>query len=91
MGSKQTSQAETKIVLMRVRRFARAADMAPSTVYALLKSGAIKGVRIGSALRIPSSELTRLERGEITAGTSEGGEFVPAGEVTSTGWAAAHR
>jgi hypothetical protein len=68
MDSQQKDRVSAvNVKLMRVRRFAAAADMAPSSIYSLLKKGAIRGVKVGSSLRIPASELERLERGEVTA------------------------
>ena len=50
----------TKKILLKTRTFAEATDMSASNVYALVEKGIIRAVRIGGAIRIPTSELDRL-------------------------------
>lgn len=47
-------------VLLPVSPFARSAGLSDVTVRRLIRCGAIRAVKIGRALRIPSSELSRL-------------------------------
>lgn len=43
-----------------VRAFAHLIDMSDSGVRGLIDTGAIHAIRIGTAVRIPATELTRL-------------------------------
>jgi excisionase family DNA binding protein len=54
-------------VLLRPARFADLADLSRSHVYALIKSGELRAVRVGTSWRIPRAELDRLVRGETLA------------------------
>lgn len=49
-----------------IREFAYATTLAESTVRALYKDGTLRVVRLGRAIRIPRSELTRLFGDELT-------------------------
>ena len=49
-------------VLIRPARFAQMVDLSRASVYAAIDRGEIRAVRIGGSLRIPASELARLQQ-----------------------------
>jgi excisionase family DNA binding protein len=62
---------EVEQVLIRPATFARLVDLSRASVYAAIDRGEIRAVRIGGSLRIPASELARLQQ-EATADRAEG-------------------
>lgn len=51
-------------LLLRVTEVARLMSLSRSTVYQLVAKGEIQVVRIGSAVRVPRTELVRLTEAE---------------------------
>jgi len=53
---------ETKRVLLKVREFARRADMSVSRAYQAVSDGSIPSVRIAGMLRIPAAFVDELAK-----------------------------
>lgn len=63
------SNTETKAQLLGLNAVSARTDLSKSTLYRLINRGHLRAVKVGKALRITESELTRfiqsLEAGEL--------------------------
>ncbi len=56
------AEVDVTPALLKPARFAKLIDASRSTVYLLINQGEIKAVKIGGNIRIPATELTRLQQ-----------------------------
>lgn len=67
VGQAQTAQAPAPITMLTVREAAEMLRCSESLIYAQLKDGRLRGVKVGRKRLIPMAEINRLISSDVAA------------------------
>ncbi|SIN36376.1 helix-turn-helix domain-containing protein [Mycobacteroides abscessus] len=67
VGQTQTTQTTAPVTMLTVAETAEMLRCSESLIYAQLKDGRLRGVKVGRRRLIPSAEIDRLIAGDVAA------------------------